>query len=170
MPLWTLRDTDISPTPCSSLSLFLFRCYHFVRYRRSLNLSSERCSLRPDSSKLLIRLFPQPLWHLIIDDTLILRTSRKAPGSKIFRQHSRKPNRPEFVRGQFWVSLAAVVENGLSAVAIPILSRLMRKKGNGSKLTAAKALIRVIAPAFDNFSVRLLLDSCICEVHCSSQH
>jgi len=110
-------------------------------------------------AKLLIRLFPQPLWHLIIDDTLILRTSRKAPGSKIYREHSRKPNRPEFVRGQCWVSLAAVVENGLQAAAIPILSRLMRNEGNGSKLTAAKALIRVITPVFENFSVRLLLDS-----------
>ncbi len=110
-------------------------------------------------ARLLVRLFPEPLWHLIIDDTLILRTSKKAPGSKIFREHSRKPNRPEFVRGQCWVSLAAVVENGLSAAAIPILSRLMRNEGNGSKLTAAKALIRVIAPVFENFSVRLLLDS-----------
>src|SRR3972149_2814317 len=110
-------------------------------------------------AKLLIRLFPQPLWHLIIDDTLILRTSKKAPGSKIHREHSRKPNRPEFVRGQCWVSLAAVVENGLQAAAIPILSRLMRNEGNGSKLTAAKALIRVITPIFENFSVRLLLDS-----------
>jgi hypothetical protein len=110
-------------------------------------------------AKLLIRLFPQPLWHLIIDDTLILRTSKKAPGSKIHREHSRKPNRPEFVRGQCWVSLAAVVENGLQAAAIPILSRLMRNEGNGSKLTAAKALIRVITPVFEKLSVRLLLDS-----------
>jgi len=110
-------------------------------------------------ARLLIRMFPQPLWHLIIDDTLILRTSKKAPGSKIHREHSRKPNRPDFVRGQCWVSLAAVVENGLQAAAIPILSRLMRNEGNGSKLTAAKALIRVITPVFENFTVRLLLDS-----------
>jgi hypothetical protein len=110
-------------------------------------------------ARLLIRMFPQPLWHLIIDDTLILRTSKKAPGSKIHREHSRKPNRPDFVRGQCWVSLAAVVENGLQAAAIPILSRLMRNEGNGSKLTAAKALIRVITPVFKNFTVRLLLDS-----------
>jgi hypothetical protein len=110
-------------------------------------------------AKLLVRLFPQPLWHLIIDDTLVLRSSKKAPGSKIHREHSRKPNRPEFVRGQCWVSLAAVIENGLSAAAIPILSRLMRVEGNGSKLTAAKTLLRVIKPVFDGLSVRLLLDS-----------
>lgn len=110
-------------------------------------------------ARLVIRLFPQPLWHLIIDDTLILRTSKKAPGCKIHREHSRKPNRPLFVRGQCWVSLAAVVENGLQAAAIPILSRLMRGDGNGNKLTAAKALLRVIIPVFDSFNVRLLLDS-----------
>jgi hypothetical protein len=110
-------------------------------------------------ARLLIRLFPQPLWHLIIDDTLILRSSKKAPGSKIHREHSRKPNRPEFVRGQCWVSLAAVVENGLQTAAIPILSRLMRTEGNGSKLTAAKTLLRVIVPIFEKLSVRLLLDS-----------
>ncbi|MHB8846629.1 MAG: IS701 family transposase [Nitrospirota bacterium] len=109
--------------------------------------------------RLLVRLFPQPLWHLIIDDTLILRSSKKAPGSKIHREHSKKPNRPEFVRGQCWVSLAAVIENGLSAAAIPILSRLMRVEGNSSKLTAAKTLIRVIKPVFEGLSVRLLLDS-----------
>ena len=110
-------------------------------------------------ARLLIRLFPQQLWHLVIDDTLILRSSKKAPGSKIYREHSRKPNRPDFVRGQCWVSLAAVAENGLQAAAIPILSRLMRIEGNGSKLTAAKTLLRVIIPVFDGLSVRLLLDS-----------
>jgi len=90
-------------------------------------------------ARLLIRMFPQPLWHLIIDDTLILRTSKKAPGSKIHREHSRKPNRPDFVRGQCWVSLAAVVENGLQAAAIPILSRLMRNEGNGSRTVWGQA-------------------------------
>lgn len=110
-------------------------------------------------ARLLIRLFPQPLWHLIIDDTLVLRVSKKAPGSKIHHEHSRKPNRPKFVQGQCWVSLAAVVENGLSAAAIPILSRLIRNEGNGNKLTAAKTLLRVIQPVFDGLCVRLLLDS-----------
>ena len=110
-------------------------------------------------ARLLIRLFPQSLWHLIIDDTVILRSSKKAPGSRIHHEHSRKPNRPEFVRGQCWVSLAAVIENGLSVAAIPFLSRLMRGEGNGSKLTAAKTLLRVIKPVFDDLRVRLLLDS-----------
>jgi hypothetical protein len=35
----------------------------------------------------------------------------------------------------------------------------MRVEGNGSKLTAARTLLRVIKPIFDGLSVRLLLDS-----------
>jgi hypothetical protein len=61
-------------------------------------------------ARLLVWIFPQSLWHLIIDDTLIRRSSKKVPGSKIYREHSRKSNRPEFVQGQCWVSLAAVIE------------------------------------------------------------
>ena len=43
--------------------------------------------------RLLVPLFPQPLWHLIIDDTLILPSSKKAPGSRLHREHSKRPSR-----------------------------------------------------------------------------
>jgi len=110
-------------------------------------------------AKMLVRFFPQEIWHLVIDDTHVLRTSKKAPGSKIYREHSRKPNRPEYIRAQNWVNLAAVVMNGIQEAAIPILSRLMREVGNGSKLDAAKTLLRVVAPVFVGLHVRLLMDS-----------
>jgi hypothetical protein len=110
-------------------------------------------------AKMLVRFFPQTIWHLVIDDTHVLRTSKKAPGSKIYREHSKKPNRPEFVRAQNWVNLAAVVINGIQEAAVPILSRLMREVGNASKLDAAKTLLKVIAPVFAGLSVRLLMDS-----------
>ena len=110
-------------------------------------------------ARLLVRFFPQAVWHLIVDDTVIFRASKKAPGSGIHHQHGNKPNRPEFVRGQCWVSLAAVIENGIQAAAIPLLSRLMRAGGNTSKLDAAKTLVRVITPIFAGMNVRLLLDS-----------
>jgi hypothetical protein len=44
--------------------------------------------------------------HLVIDDTLTLRASKKAPGSQIHHQHGNKPNLASFVRGQCWFSLA----------------------------------------------------------------
>jgi hypothetical protein len=110
-------------------------------------------------AKLLITFFPQQQRFLIIDDTIIYRHSKKAPGSKINHEHGSKTNRPKYVRGQSWVSLASVVNGGLSFAAIPLLFRMMRVNGNTSKLDAAKTLIRAVQPVFVNENVCLLLDS-----------
>ena len=99
-------------------------------------------------AKLLIDLFPKQQRFLIIDDTIIYRNSKKAPGSKIHHQHGSKANRPKYVRGQNWVSLASVVTKGLSTAAIPLLFRMMRLDGNTSKLDAAKVLLKAILPVF----------------------
>jgi hypothetical protein len=64
--------------------------------------------------KILIAFFPKQQRFLIIDDTIIYRNSKKAPGSKINHEHGCKANRPKYVRGQSWVSLASVVNQGLS--------------------------------------------------------
>ncbi len=39
-------------------------------------------------------LFAPPVWHVVIDDTVVERISAGAPGSLIHRNHSAKPNRP----------------------------------------------------------------------------
>jgi hypothetical protein len=44
-------------------------------------------------AKLVVTFFPQPVWFLIFDDTFIYRSSKKAPGSAIYRQHANKTNR-----------------------------------------------------------------------------
>lgn len=110
-------------------------------------------------ARLLRSLFPSKYNLIVIDDTIILRASKKAPDSKIHHQHGNKPNRPTYVRGQSWVSLARVVEKGLTKAAIPLLSRMMRADGNTSKLDAAKVLIRAAAPVFASQKTCLLLDS-----------
>ena len=110
-------------------------------------------------AELLITIFPKQQRFLIIDDTIIYRNSKKAPGSKINREHGCKANRPKYVRGQSWVSIASVVNQGLSFTAIPLLFRMMRVNGNTSKLDAAKALIRAILPVFASENVCLLIDS-----------
>lgn len=94
-----------------------------------------------------------------IDDTLILRGSRKAPESRIHHQHGRKANRPDYVRGQNWVTLALVLTQGWRSLALPILSRLPRATGNGGKLVAAKTLLRVTGRLFRGRRVTLLVDS-----------
>lgn len=96
---------------------------------------------------------------LAIDDTVIFRCSSKAPESRIHHQHGQKANRPGYVRGQGWVSLALCVSKAKRCVAIPVLSRLSRSTGNSGKLVAAKTLLRVVRPVFANRLATLLIDS-----------
>ena len=99
-------------------------------------------------ARMVVTFFPQSIWFLIFDDTFIYRCSKKAPGSGIHHQHGNKTNRPQYARGQCWVSMALSISTGMKHSAIPLLLRLMRTGSNGSKLDAAKTLLRVIAPVF----------------------
>ena len=98
--------------------------------------------------------------HLVIDDTLTLRASKKAPGSQIHHQHGNKPNLASFIRGQCWVSLAMIRRRADQApVAVPALSRLIPSAGNRGKLVAANTLIRGVCGLFEDVTVRVLVDS-----------
>lgn len=101
--------------------------------------------------------FKQDPWHLVLDDTLVPRTSRKAPDAGFHFDHCRKPNRAPFLWGQGWITLAAITAGpGITTAAIPLLSRLVRQEGRGSKLIAARTLLRAIRGQFGQ--ARLLLD------------
>lgn len=108
-------------------------------------------ALAKQMAGLVIRWCDEPIWHLIIDDTLVLRASKKAPGVAKHREHNHKPNQADYVRAQCWVTLAVSV----GCAAIPLLSRLVGP-GNPGKLKAARALLRVMAGYFR--PARLLLD------------
>src|SRR5215208_898680 len=60
----------------------------------------------------LATLFDPPVWHVVIDDTVVERISARAPGSLMHHNHTAKPNRSRFLRGQGWLCLAAVAERG----------------------------------------------------------
>ena len=109
--------------------------------------------------RLLVANFAPPVWCLIIDDTLLLRASRKAPGVGTHFDHSKKPNRPKYIWGQGWVTLAAVIPGQSigKSWAVPLLSRLVRKGGNHGKLVTARVLLRVVRGIFG--APRLLLDA-----------
>jgi DDE superfamily endonuclease len=98
--------------------------------------------------------------HLAIDDTLTLRSSKKAPGSQIHHQHGSKVNLAPYVLGQCWVNLAMIVRrtNG-EPVALPVLSRLMPSSGNTGKLVAANTLIRAVQGLLRGLKVSVLIDS-----------
>jgi DDE superfamily endonuclease len=111
------------------------------------------------TARLALQMFPRRRWFLMIDDTIVFRSSKKAPGSAIHHQHGNKTNRPTYVRGQCWVTLALTLSKGFRSLGIPILSRLARQGGNSGKLVAAKTMLRVIAPLFKGFQTSLLMDS-----------
>jgi hypothetical protein len=102
---------------------------------------------------------PQQILSLAIDDTLVPRSSKTAPGCTIRHDHSRKTNRPEYLLSQCWVTLGVSVL-GLShtQLVLPLLSRLVPSTGNRNKLTIALALVRALAPVV-SVPVRVLFDS-----------
>jgi len=102
-------------------------------------------------------LFAPPVWHVVIDDTVVERISAGAPGSLIHHNHSAKPNRPRFLRGQGWLCLAAVVERGWKVGAVPLMLRLVRRGTHRGKLTSARFLLRLLGQRLGR--VRLLLDA-----------
>jgi len=106
-----------------------------------------------------VTFFPQPVWYLIFDDTLVYRTSKKAPGSAIYRQHGAKTNRPKYARGQCWVSMAPSIGCGMTHAAVPLLSRLMRPGTTRTKLDAAVLLLKIVAPVFNSVKACTLVDS-----------
>ena len=103
-------------------------------------------------------LFHPRVWYAVIDDSVVERISTKAPGSMNHHNHNAKPNRPEFVRGQGWLCLAAVIERDDFAVgAVPLMLRLVRRGTNRGKLKSAGFLLRLLGQRLGH--VRLLLDA-----------
>jgi len=105
----------------------------------------------------LATLFEPPVWHVIIDDTVVERISSRAPGSLVHHNHAAKPNRSRFLRGQGWLCLAAVVERGWRVGAVPLMLRLVRRGTNRGKLTSARFLLRLLGGRLGR--VRVLLDA-----------
>lgn len=116
-------------------------------------------ALGVQTARMVVTFFPQPVWFLIFDDTFIYRSSRKAPGSGVYHQHGNKANRPQYARGQCWVSMVLSITKGKKHSAVPLLSRLMRTDGNTGKLDAAKTLLRPVARVFAGKQVFTLVDS-----------
>lgn len=98
--------------------------------------------------------------YLSVDDTVVYRSSRIAPGTKIHHEHSSKSNRPRFVNGQCLVFLIGTFfVPGLGTIPIPLLSRLTPTIGNTGKLKAVKVIWRVLKRQFRHVSTYVLMDA-----------
>ena len=103
--------------------------------------------------------FPHRVYYRGMDDSSNCRASLQAPSRGRHYHHRRKVNRPQFVPGQCWVLLAAVLSRGRRYCrAIPLLARLQRTVGNRSKLRAAQVLLRAVGAILQDCQVRVLLD------------
>jgi hypothetical protein len=108
--------------------------------------------------EVLKRLFHPRVWYGVIDDSVVERVATAAPGSLMHHNHTAKPNRPKFLRGQGWLCLAAVIErNDFAVGAVPLLLRLVRRGTNRGKLRSAGLLLRLLGQRLGH--VRRLLDA-----------
>jgi hypothetical protein len=108
--------------------------------------------------ELVLWAFPSQVVNLIIDDTLVVRTTTSGPGISIKHDHARKANRPTFLNCQCWVTLALVLGVRLgSALTVPIRSWLVEESGQRGKLWVARQLVGSIRGHIKE--VRLLIDA-----------
>jgi hypothetical protein len=133
---------------------------HWTTYYKLLERESLRSQvLAVAQLRWLLKILPPFRVDLIIDDSLVLRHSTKAPGAAIRFDHSHKRNRPAFVLAQNWVALAISLRTPSGkAVSFPIRLRLVPDTGNTHKLKIARALLRAFLPHIP-VPVRLLTDA-----------
>src|SRR3972149_905884 len=150
----------LSPTGWVTQAISVFvRVTHWTSYYKLIERANWDTSVLAQRLVSLIgAVFPQKTASLIIDDTLVPRVSKSAPGVDMRHDHAKKPNRPTFLNAQCWATLAAVIKvRQGSATTVPILSHLVAACGNTNKLVIAQALIEAVAGGFAR--LRLLFDS-----------
>ena len=138
----------------------IWRRKHWSTYYKLLERGSIRTvPLAQALFRLVLSLLPGEVITLVIDDTLVPRSSRSAPGCAVRHDHSKKRNRPQFLLSQCWVTLGvSVLGNAGAKLVLPMLSRLVPASGNRNKLKIALALLRILAPLASK-PLRVLFDS-----------
>lgn len=100
------------------------------------------------------REFPEARRYLIIDDTLLFRSSKKAPDAAFRFDHVKRANRLRFVLCQQIVTLSASITDERGRFrAVPLLSLVVKAQGNPGRLSLAKALLGAVASQFPAVAV-----------------
>ncbi|MFA7171706.1 MAG: hypothetical protein WC180_06980 [Candidatus Paceibacterota bacterium] len=89
--------------------------------------------------QLLLKLFGN-LLPVVLDDFITVRTSKKASSVAFHHDHAKRANRPKFLWGQLRVSLGIICFRKGKVASLPLMMRLIRTKGNTSKLQAAEMM------------------------------
>ena len=97
---------------------------------------------------------------LAIDDTVVMRSSKKAPSAALHHDHAKRANRPRFIWGQLFVCAAMICKYRGRQGAFPLLMRMIPHRGNRSKINAATTLTKLVLRWIGlKIPVRLLLDA-----------
>ncbi|MCW2241347.1 IS701 family transposase [Azospirillum canadense] len=95
------------------------------------------------------REFPEARRSLIIDDTLLFRSSKKAPDAALRFDHVKRANRLRVVLCQQIVTLSAsIVDETGRFRAVPLLSLMVKADGHPGRLSLANALLGAVARQF----------------------
>jgi hypothetical protein len=133
---------------------------HWTTYYKLLQRGAIKTqALAAALFRLIQHRYPDQVLTLVLDDTLVPRQSVDAPGSATHFDHSYKPNRPRFMRGQIWVTIGVSLVDALGRTCLlPVRSRLVPATGNRSKLKIAQALVRALL-GHAHAPVRVLFDA-----------
>jgi hypothetical protein len=131
---------------------------HWASYYKAIEYASFHCrDIVKRWIALCLMLFTGDTLVMALDDTQVLRSSRKAPGVDTHFDHAPKANQKTFVSSQLFVSLFFVVSTKVRSVALPIWFQLMSKDGNRSKLRTAEILLKAVARFLKHTSKKRLL-------------
>lgn len=82
---------------------------------------------------------------LAIDDTIVTRSSEKAPAAAVHHNHANKKNIKRYVLGQLFVAIFFIVYDKLGRPqALPLSLFLAEKGGNSSKIRIARFLVKSV--------------------------
>jgi hypothetical protein len=138
----TARGCLVSPEGWATRSIVaISRRKHWTTYYKLIERGSVRTlRLARALFRMVLAVLPFDVLTLVIDDTLVPRSSASAPGCACRHDHSRKTNRPTFMLAQCWVTVGvSVLGHGGAKLVLPIVSRLVPASGNRNKLLIALA-------------------------------
>jgi hypothetical protein len=133
---------------------------HWASYYKAIEYGSFHCrDILKRWISLCLSLIGGKTLVMALNDTQVLRSSRKAPGVDTHFDHAPKANQKSFVSSQLFVSLFFVLSSNVKSVALPIWFQLMSKDGNRSKLRTAEILVKVVTRFLKNLKKLLLADA-----------
>ena len=102
-------------------------------------------------------LFAPPVWHVVIDDTVVERISARAPGS-LDPPQPRRQAEPVAVPARPGLAMPGGGRRArLGVGAVPLMPRLVRRGTQRGKLRSARFLLRLLGRRLGR--VRVLLDA-----------